>query len=197
MFRKPTLNSVSICFLFFGGHACQSSKTYPFWFVFLKTNSPGQGVPYSSRANKKLFTMECIGPSTTAYAHISQKMLKGAASRLIIYWLTPILVKKAQKPDALRHELQSGYISTCFFFNLCWRMGNDCENMVSCLGSDSYARYMANVFLALTAIHTTLAAHGTYGLQFQRVLMVQMYRKIVCFLGGAPGKKTIWFKPIF
>lgn len=70
--------------------------------------TPGQGVPYGSRANKKMFTMECIGPSTTAYAHISQKMLKGAASRLIIYWLAEILVKQAQEPGASRSTLQSG-----------------------------------------------------------------------------------------
>lgn len=93
-------------------------RKHIFWIggdFVCKRNGPGQGVPYGSRANKKLFTMECIGPSTTAYAHISQKMLKGAASRLIIYWLTPILVKKTNEPGASRSELQIGYISGCFF----------------------------------------------------------------------------------
>eukprot|EP00435_Cladocopium_sp_Y103_P043542 s2538_g12.t1 len=57
-------------------------------------------VPFGARANKELFTTEIISPSTTAYVHISQKILKGAASRFIIFWLTPILFEKARAESA-------------------------------------------------------------------------------------------------
>jgi hypothetical protein len=48
---------------------------------------------------------------------------------------------------------------------------------------------MANVFLALTAIHTTLAAHGKFGLRFQRVLMVGVSNQNCFFLQAPPQKK--------
>ncbi|CAL1149322.1 unnamed protein product [Cladocopium goreaui] len=58
------------------------------------------GVPHAARASRKLFTLDVITPSTTAYAHISQKILKGAAARMIVFWMALILEKIASQPGA-------------------------------------------------------------------------------------------------
>ena len=54
-----------------------------------------QGVPHGSRAAKKLFLSSTISPSSTAYAHLSQKILKGAAARLIIFWVEELVFEAA------------------------------------------------------------------------------------------------------
>ena len=54
------------------------------------------GIPHGSRAARKLFTVGILSPSTTSYAHLSQKMLKGAAAKIIIYWLCGVVCEKAR-----------------------------------------------------------------------------------------------------
>lgn len=49
------------------------------------------GVPHASRASHRLFTKKILKPSTVAYTHISQKVLKGVATRFVIFWLVPFL----------------------------------------------------------------------------------------------------------
>ena len=83
-----------------------------------------------------------------------------------------------------------------FFFNLWRRLGNNGENLLFyCLGSCLYARYMANIFLALTAIHTTLAANGKLGLKLQRFLLVRVPKNgiyiVFCKRGWSCQKQRI------
>jgi hypothetical protein len=53
--------------------------------------------------------METIAPTSTAYAHISQKILKGAASRLIIFWLAALLYDQAIQPGASKAAKWLGF----------------------------------------------------------------------------------------
>ena len=51
------------------------------------------GILHASRASGKLFTAKFLtSGGTTAYPSISQKVLKGAAARMFIYWLGMILL---------------------------------------------------------------------------------------------------------
>ena len=51
------------------------------------------GVPFASRASRKLFTSKILlAGGTASYCSISQKILKGAAARLFMYWLCTALV---------------------------------------------------------------------------------------------------------
>lgn len=68
--------------------------------VFFNYRGFSLGVPHAARASRKLFTLDVITPSTTAYAHISQKILKGAAARMIVFWMALILEKIASQPGA-------------------------------------------------------------------------------------------------
>ena len=45
------------------------------------------GVPYSCRASGRLFTSKILVANASQYTSISQKVLKGAAARVFIYWL--------------------------------------------------------------------------------------------------------------
>lgn len=56
--------------------------------------------------------METVAPTATAYAHVSQKALKGAAARLIIFWLAPLVHSKAIEPGA---TVASKYRGNVFF----------------------------------------------------------------------------------
>ena len=50
-------------------------------------------VPFASRASRKLFTSKILlAGGTASYCSISQKILKGAAARLFMYWLCTALV---------------------------------------------------------------------------------------------------------
>ena len=67
------------------------------WSVFFP------GIPHGSRAARKLFQISSVAPTSTAYAHASQKLLKGGAARLIIFWFTPLVFQKAQE-DPSNHN---------------------------------------------------------------------------------------------
>ena len=87
------------------------------WFckARFEANEPNQwsafflGIPHGSRAARKLFQMASVAPTSTGYAHASQKLLKGAASRLIIFWFAPLVFQKAQE-DASNHNTWFGWI---------------------------------------------------------------------------------------
>lgn len=160
---------------FFNNMVC--STLYVFGCLFLNWSSFlinvccfDWGIPFGARANKKLFSMECIAAGGSAYAHISQKILKGAASRLFIYWLAPILVSHAQQEGASRVQLHSGCIQVplnLFYFGEWIHMCTISYCLFLCLG----LRHMANLFLALTTIHTTLASNGKFGFDQQYCAM--------------------------
>lgn len=54
------------------------------------------GVPHASRASRKLFQLATISPSSTGYAHASQKILKAAAARLMVFWVADLVFQCAQ-----------------------------------------------------------------------------------------------------
>ena len=52
------------------------------------------GIPHSARASPKLFTTKTLlSGGTTSYCALSQKVLKGAAARMLIYWLCSVLAE--------------------------------------------------------------------------------------------------------
>ena len=59
---------------------------------FLK-GSVHAGVPFPSRASRRLFTSKILtAGGTVSYCSISQKVLKGAAARVFMYWLCVALL---------------------------------------------------------------------------------------------------------
>lgn len=77
--------------------------------MFFRSLCLTSGIPWAARAHRKLFMMETIAPTSTAYAHISQKILKGAASRLIIFWLAALLYDQAIQPGASKAAKWLGF----------------------------------------------------------------------------------------
>lgn len=63
-----------------------------------------QGVAHGLRANRKLFTMSAISPTSVAYAHISQKLLKAAAARMFLFWITTLVHQSALDNPSLHNK---------------------------------------------------------------------------------------------
>lgn len=75
----------------------------PTWIVSLESDG---GIPFASRANRKLFTAKVLSPGGTSYAAVSQKILKGAAARIFLYWLSGVLFECTD--DSLHQRCLSG-----------------------------------------------------------------------------------------
>ena len=59
------------------------------------------------RANVKLLTMATIAPTQVSYAHISQKILKAAAGRMFLFWISMVVYDAATKDPSL-HNMSFG-----------------------------------------------------------------------------------------
>ena len=65
------------------------------------------GVPWPLRGTGRLFSSKILlSGGTTQYCSISQKVLKGAAARIMIYWLCLLV---AEKSDGSDHDLKLGF----------------------------------------------------------------------------------------
>ena len=58
--------------------------------------------PWFYRASPRLFTAKILVPPSAAYTSISQKVLKGIAARVLIYWLTARLAELTD--DSIHHK---------------------------------------------------------------------------------------------
>lgn len=133
------------------------------------------GIPYSARASRKLFTTKILlAGGTTAYVAISQKVLKGAAARMFIYWLCIALVKiddGSLRSQFLSIEMQNvreifWYCLNCFcgmlmvLFHFRQLKIVYTTFFAKCL---NFARHRLSICLALTAMYSTFAEHGKLG----------------------------------
>lgn len=64
-------------------------------------------IPVAMRANKKMWTSKILAPGTGQYPSLSQKFLKGAAARLIVFFLCEIAYGLAME----RNDLYSKWLS--------------------------------------------------------------------------------------
>lgn len=77
------------------------------------------GIPHGQRASRKLFTSKVLtAGGTTSYCAISQKVMKGAAARMFIYWLSGILA--AMDHDSLHAQLFGCMLAQTVFWKLCF-----------------------------------------------------------------------------
>ena len=80
------------------------------WFLMLPS-----GVPWPLRGTGRLFSSKILlSGGTTQYCSISQKVLKGAAARIMIYWLCLLV---AGKSDGSDHDLKLGFAQ---IHGICW-----------------------------------------------------------------------------
>ena len=118
-------------------------KTCQLFFSVVISTISVPGIPHASRASRKLFTVDKLAPSTIAYAHLNQKVIKGGASRIFIYWLAERALEKARTspsnhngflpqffPKALRRVLPENHLNTSSIFETqlkapCQRAGID------------------------------------------------------------------------
>ena len=84
-----------------------------------------RGIPHGVQATGKLFLAKTL-VSTSDFPHVSQKILKGAASRFVIFWMMSVAAQKlAENPGdemaAIRHGLFSALAAllTVFASNPC------------------------------------------------------------------------------
>ena len=69
------------------------------------------GLEYSLRASKKLFTAKYL-VTGNEYPHVSQKILKGAAARFVIYWLQSVTwMRAAADPDDVLAKARAALFS--------------------------------------------------------------------------------------
>lgn len=66
-------------------------------------NAENPGVPFGCRASSRLFTSKILVPKGAEYCSISQKVLKGAAARILIYWLSIIV---SEQCDGSEHAMK-------------------------------------------------------------------------------------------
>ena len=69
---------------------------------------PSSGVGDGCKGNRKLFSRKVLY-SPKEYIHVSQKLLKGAAARAMLFWLAPILYKVAVASE-LEHDVQLDHL---------------------------------------------------------------------------------------
>ena len=86
------------------------------------------GIPSSARASRRLFTTKILlAGGTTAYCALSQKVLKGAAARMFVYWLCIVLVQ--YDDGSLRSQFLSVEMQNvcqtfwCFLICVCGMLG--------------------------------------------------------------------------
>ena len=83
--------------------------------------------------------------SPNQYIHVSQKLLKGAAARALLFWLCGVLYKEATVTQTV-HDLRLD----CIWF----------QKRVP-------TRHRSNCFLAMTGLYAAMAKHGTRGYKFR------------------------------
>lgn len=87
-----------------------------------------KGIPFPARASRRLFTTKILlAGGTTAYCALSQKVLKGAAARMFVYWLCIVLVQ--YDDGSLRSQFLSVEMQNvcqtfwCFLICVCGMLG--------------------------------------------------------------------------
>lgn len=130
---------------------------------------PTVGIPHSARASPRLFTAKILlSGGTTSYCTLSQKVLKGAAARMLIYWLCSVL---AQTDDGSLYSKLLGFTNRkppmqrfCIFLGgSALLIQSAAHRCLHCLAEHSRRRL--STCLALAAMYTTFAEHGRLNLQ--------------------------------
>ena len=134
--------------------------------------------------------METVAPSGITYAHVSQKMLKGAAARFIIFWLASLTHTTALGPEATQADkclVDTSVMELLHTFAVSLKLQNVNMSKSLRIMTDNpcvwVMRHKANLFLALTSIHSTLAAHGYFdALKISRYCSYHVVKLLVIFL---------------
>ena len=125
-------------------------------------------------ANPKLFSQKILKASSAVYPSISQKFLKGAAARMMTYFICGLVCERANQSDVLRDKNPGPkFIHFCvsfkfarFRFSVSDKFQRSCCNIYVSLNfwtiklfriAFQDPRHMANLFLGLCGFYTVVA----------------------------------------